>query len=275
MHSDKLEQLSPDFLTEKLKSRQEELSVLLAKKLRAIKNAPEGHLRIAQAHNGNKIQYFHITKSGDTKGTYIPHNQKLLAKRLAQKQYDQSLEKLLRAQLVALNRLIKTSESKIQELYQKLCSARRNLVTPATLTDEQYIEVWENIQWTGHPFSPDQRTYTTARGEVVRSKSEVIIADTLARHKVPYRYEFPLTLKNGNTIHPDFLCLNVRTRAEFYWEHFGLMDSPDYMEGTLHKLKTYNENGIFPGKNLLFTMESAACKLSTKQVENLIREFLV
>ena len=274
MNSDKFEQLSPDNLTEKLKSRQEDLSVLLAKKLRAIKNAPEGNLRIAQAHKGKKIQYFHIIKSGDTKGTYISHNQHLLAKRLAQKQYDQSLIKVLHWQIAALTKFITKSEKQIENLYDKLCSSRVELITPATLPDEQYIAAWKSVQWEGHSFSPDQHTYTTARGEVVRSKSEVIIADTLAHHKVPYRYEFPLTLKKGNTIHPDFLCLNVRTRKEFYWEHFGLMDSADYMEATLHKLKTYNENGILHGKNLLFTVESASCPLNTRQVENLIREFL-
>ena len=274
MHSDKFEQLSPDNLTEKLKKRQEELNILLTKKLRTIKNAPEGNLRIAQAHQGKKIQYFHITKSGDTKGTYIPHNQHMLAKRLAQKQYDKKLIKVLRGQIAALGKFIAKSEKQIEKLYKELCPSRRKLVTPASLPDEDYIELWESVHWEGHPFSPEQNTYTTARGEVVRSKSEVIIADTLARHKIPYRYEFPLTLKNGNTIHPDFLCLNVRSRKEFYLEHFGLMDSPDYMEATLQKLKAYNENGILPGKNLLFTMESASCPLNTRQVENLIREFL-
>ena len=114
-----------------------------------------------------------------------------------------------------------------------------------------------------------------ARRERVRSKSEVIIADTLARHGIPYRYEYPLELKNDRTVHPDFLCLNVRTRAEFYWEHFGLMDDPDYLERTLLKLKSFAENHIIPGKNLIFTMESAACPLSTRQVENLINEFLL
>ena len=157
MNSDKFEQLSPDNLTEKLKSRQEDLSVLLAKKLRAIKNAPEGNLRIAQAHKGKKIQYFHIIKSGDTKGTYISHNQHLLAKRLAQKQYDQSLIKVLHWQIAALTKFITKSEKQIENLYDKLCSSRRELITPATLPDEQYIAAWKSVQWEGHSFSPDQQ----------------------------------------------------------------------------------------------------------------------
>ena len=39
----------------------------------------------------------------------------------------------------------------------------------------------------------------TSRGERVRSKSEVIIADTLDRLKIPYRYEFPHQLKVTGT----------------------------------------------------------------------------
>ena len=53
------------------------------------------------------------------------------------------------------------------------------------------------------------------------------------------------------------------------------MDDPDYLERTLVKLKDFAENKILSGKNLLFTMESTACKLSTRQIENLINEFLL
>ena len=40
-------------------------------------------------------------------------------------------------------------------------------------------------------------------GEMVRSKSEVIIADQLANHDFEYGYEQPLTI-NGVTKYPDF-----------------------------------------------------------------------
>ena len=53
-----------------------------------------------------------------------------------------------------------------------------------------------------------------------------------------------------------------------------MMDSPDYAERTVKKLKIYNENKIYPGKNLILTMESSACPLNTQQVEKLINEFL-
>ena len=269
-----LEQLPPEDFTEKLKTRRQELHQLLNKKLRALKNAPEGPLRVAQAHGRRKLQYYHVTTPGDTRGTYIPHKQLQLARSLAQKQYDQKLIKILRHQIAAIEGLLAAAGPQIPALFETQCRARRLLLTPATLPDEHYAEIWRAVKWHPLPFAADSPEYFTARGERVRSKSEVIIADTLNRHKIPYRYEFPLELKNGDIYHPDFLCLNLRTRQEYIWEHFGMMDSPDYAERTVKKLNIFGDNKIFTGKNLIITMESKKIGLKTMQIERLINEFL-
>ena len=44
-------------------------------------------------------------------------------------------------------------------------------------------------------------------------------------------------------------------RQEFFWEHFGLMDSAEYVKNTVSKLNLYIQNKIIPGKNLIITME--------------------
>ena len=53
------------------------------------------------------------------------------------------------------------------------------------------------------------------------------------------------------------------------------MDNPDYANRTASKLKVFNENKIFPGTNLIITMETAENQLSSQQVENLIMEYLI
>lgn len=274
------EQLKPSQITADLENRLTQLKQVLAVTQKGLANTPQGHLRVSQ--KGHNPEFYQITEPGDTLGSYIPRTKLVLARRLAQKDYDNRLIKQLKQEIRALQKYLAQTKggSALTAIYTKLCPARQSLVTPITLTDAQYAAQWQAVSWTGLPFTPDSDDYITARRERVRSKSEVIIADTLARHGVPYRYEYPLKLKSGRdgafrTIHPDFLCLNVRTRAEFYWEHFGLMDDPDYLERTLVKLKDFAENKILPGKNLIFTMESTACKLSTRQIENLINEFLL
>ena len=173
------ELLSPDTLTPQLKARRLELHNLLTLKLKAKKGTPSGHLRIEQKNGGRRIQFYHCTSSSKPRGVYLPGSQAALAGQLAQKDYDEKVIKLLKRQLTLLEKLLHLSEKNISELYSKLCPARQRLITPVTLTDTQYIEAWQNVQWEGRPFAADAPVITTARGERVRSKSEIIIADPL------------------------------------------------------------------------------------------------
>lgn len=263
-----MEELSPNQLAPLLEKRLAELQNLLFTKKKSYEKAPQGRIRISQ--NGGHPEYYLVTERGSLRGKYLPHSQKTLARQLAQKDYDARLIKLLQKEISTLQNYMKqTSNGRaIPELYDSLCPARRSLITPAILTNEQYAARWLDVSWTGRPFASDAPYICTARGERVRSKSEVIIADTLFRHNIPYRYEFPITLKRSNsadirrdfgssiTLYPDFLCLNTRTRTEFYWEHFGLMDSTEYSNNAAGKLRLYTENGILAGRNLIITMET-------------------
>ena len=70
-----------------------------------------------------------------------------------------------------------------------------------------------------------------------------MIAETLYKNKIPYRYEWPLSLKNENKstviFHPDFYCFNVNTRKEYVWEHFGKLDEEKYLLEVVKKLNLY------------------------------------
>ena len=282
-----MEELSPNQLAPQIEKRLVELQNLLFTKKKSYEKAPKGRIRISQ--NGGHPEYYLVTERGSLRGKYLPHSQKTLARQLAQKDYDARLIKLLQKEISALQNYMKqTSNGRaIPELYDSLCPARRSLITPAILTNEQYAARWLDVSWTGRPFASDAPYICTARGERVRSKSEVIIADTLFRHNIPYRYEFPITLKRINpddirrdfgssiTLYPDFLCLNTRTRTEFYWEHFGLMDSTEYSNNAAGKLRLYTENGILAGRNLIITMETQTEPPSIKALEKLIEEFLL
>ena len=312
-----MEELTPNQIAPLIEKRLSELKKLLTVKKRAYEKAPQGRIRISQ--NGGHPEYYLVTEKGSLRGKYLSNSQETLAHQLVQKDYDAHLIKLLQKEISALQNYLKQTGNgrAIPELYETLCPARRPLITPVTLTDEQYAALWQEVSWTGRTFSPDSPFLYTARGERVRSKSEIIIADTLYRHKIPYRYEYPLTLRRSNetqlhndfdklnhhtsdihahtaatgtatansarsvatgssvTLYPDFLCLNTRTRQEFYWEHFGLMDDPDYSKKATGKLRLYTENGILPGRNLIITMETQTDPPSIRALEKLIEEFLL
>lgn len=112
-------------------------------------------------------------------------------------------------------------------------------------------------------------------GEQFRSKSETIIAEKLKNNKIPYIYEYPLKLKNGKTIYPDFYILNKRTRETYYYEHFGMMDDPEYCINALRKIDDYARNEIHIGQKLLVTFEAIEKPLSIKTLEELIKNNLI
>ena len=300
-----IEQLPPSQIAAQLQERIEQLEKLLAIKEKALKKAPEGSLRVSKSHGA--VQYYHKTNINEKNGRYLDSAHREVAQKLAQKAYNLKLVPVIKKELA----LLQAALSKIREISQggeiplnvldQVNPDSRALITTATLTDAQYAAAWLSQKYKGKPFQPDAQEFYAAGGIRVRSKSEVIIADTLTRLGIPYLYEFPLTLKIGGrgvgdsrnaggkttepraqspgsrhsiTVYPDFLCLNLRTRQEFIWEHFGLMDDPEYSEKFVQKIHTYGENGILPGKNLIFTTETEKEQLDTRNVEDLIKIFL-
>ena len=286
-----LELLSPAQKMESLEKRLAELKKVLRMLQKKKENlekdseaSPAGHLKITHKHG--RPEFYHIMVPGSSRGQYIPVAERELAAQLAQKDYDVKLVKLLRQEIFALENYLQQTDGgrAVEALYDGLCRTRQSLIEPVTLSDEEYIKRWKKkvlpSAGTGIPFAEDSQKYYTANGERVRSKSEVIIADALLRNGVPYCYEVSLKLKRvdepGNiTFHPDFLCLNLRTRGEFYWEHFGMMDDEDYKNNAVGKMNIYAENDFLPGKNLIFTMESGEENLDTRVVEKMIKEFLL
>ena len=166
-------------------------------------------------------------------------------------------------------------EGDVDEVYGRLPKAIREFAEPHELTDDGYAESWKK-ETIDLPKRPVKTSYTTIKGEKVRSKSEVIIADRLYAAGVPYKYEWPYTLDDGyTTIHPDFLALNKHTRKEVLWEHFGKLDDADYCDRMQQRLEGYSKYGYFPGKRLILTYESSKHPLNTEYVDRLIKEFLL
>ncbi|MCR4580876.1 MAG: hypothetical protein K5681_11085, partial [Treponema sp.] len=248
------------------------------------KNKFDSRLRISQ--KGKFAEYYLVSSSTDSNGKYISSQNKKLIKEIAQRDYLHKALKLLEEEIRGLESCLKHlyqgnnySTTKLQALYSKMSKARQDIISPITFSDQAYIREWEAIKWEGLPFEEDSPGFTTLKEEKVRSKSEVLIANALTRHSVPYRYEFPLKFTTPNQrqkiIYPDFTCLNVRSRKEIYWEHFGMMDNPDYSNKTVKKLQSYYDNKIFPGDNLIISMECKETPLNPGNLDKIIRKYLL
>jgi hypothetical protein len=130
-------------------------------------------------------------------------------------------------------------------------------------------------------FLEENLIHRTSKGEAVRSKSEVIIADQLAAKGVEYVYEKPLSL-NGSKRYPDFTIEDEDSGLTFYWEHCGLLHNPKYRQRWEEKKQLYRQAGILPyeeseGLNgtLIETHDDKNGGISSQQIAQIIDDVIL
>lgn len=256
---------------EMISNRIQFLSKIIGEKERALAKAPEGSVHV---FSSDKKTQFYLNKDGKRK--YMKDSEMKLVQKLCQKDYDKKILTEAKKELKELKKLDKHLENEsCESIYHKLSGARQSLVTPIWLPDDEYIKQWEAVPYISKGFAPDDPEYYTDRGERVRSKSEILIANALKKHKIPYRFEYPYQFEPySKTKHPDFTVLNVRTRKEFIWEHMGKMDDEGYRDYALNRIIDFEKHGIFPGDRLILTHETLNNPLNSKIIEKTILHYL-
>ena len=126
-----------------------------------------------------------------------------------------------------------------------------------------------------NPFAPEDLKYSTAAGITVRSKSERIIADTLTRYGLPFKYEAGFTCNVEGTpvlYYPDFAILRPDGH-EVIWEHLGLVENSAYLSKSMRKLSNYMLAGLSLADDLIVTLESDL--QDPRRLEEIIFRFLI
>lgn len=102
-------------LSELLFEEQKRLEIIVKKVKNRLMEAPIGTLRMSKSHN--KIQYYRCCEEKKS-GIYISKNNIEMAKKLAQKAYDEKVLKLAERRLSQIRKIIKDySENEIEEVY--------------------------------------------------------------------------------------------------------------------------------------------------------------
>lgn len=139
------------------------------------------------------------------------------------------------------------------------------------------VEVWTGNQ---SMFLDSNLIYRTERGELVRSKSEWIIADKLFRAGIDYQYEQPVVL-DGVERFPDFTIVDDDSGITWYWEHNGMLSNVEYRKRWERKREAYRKQGILPlveggGENgtLLISEEALGIGLNSEIIQKNINAIL-
>lgn len=236
--------------------------------------AVQGNLRVK---NGKRAEYYLVLpgEDGPSGGRYIRKSDIGIAQKIAMRDYGKAVLKVAREQSKILDNMIENYDlAKISEIYVDKRIGRRELLTPYMMSDEEFVKNWLEQEYEPMGFMDGTPDLRTVKGERVRSKSEVIIANMLNEYGIPYKYECPLLLGNKK-VRPDFTVLNVRERKVLYWEHFGMLDDKDYCNHNLQKIDQYEKNGIYIGDRLIATAETELCPLDTRSVKRKIEKYLL
>ncbi|RTQ92254.1 AAA family ATPase [Lysinibacillus telephonicus] len=168
-------------------------------------------------------------------------------------------------------KLIVISDLSIQELVQYANDWYSD-------TKQRYTDLFEvpnivEIELGKHKrYFEERLIHKTIRGEMVRSKSEVIVANILDKMKIDYSYEEPLVI-SGKTYIPDFTLRYQGKTA--YLEHLGMLGNKSYRKHWDEKRTNYESVGITEKiGNLIITEDGLDGSLDATLIESKIQTWV-
>lgn len=256
-----------------LREEKKRLEELMEKSICQMKSLPEGTLRVSVDKGYPR---YYRCQEGDKVGNYIRKQDKEIAQKLAQKEYNSKVLQLIQKRLKQIENIIKDYEDdEVEKCFYGEHAAKQKLIVPVEQTWQDKLKDWQEKGYVGKGFQDNTMEIYTQRGERVRSKSEKILADYFYYHGIPYKYECPLLLRGYGVIYPDFTFLSPKSRQEMYWEHNGMMDDAVYAQKAVKKIELYEKNGIFPGERLILTFETGQTTLNNEIIDAMAKRYLI
>lgn len=246
--------------------RQIEQSILALQE--QLKHFPDGKLFCSK--NGKYLKWY-LTDGKNQQ--YLPKKDRELAEKMALKKYlSLQMDDLIheRQAIEFYLRHHKKEDSQAETLF--FTDGYQELLAPHLKPISKELQEWAAQAYDSNPKYKEQLIFKTPSGHKVRSKSEVLIALYLYTHKIPFRYEAPLTISEI-MLYPDFTIRHPQTGNYFYWEHFGMIDDPAYCKKMHSKLQLYTASGIYPGIQLITTYETKEVPLNPEMVEKVIEYY--
>ncbi len=256
----------------KLKNLESKIDSLQAK----LKNLPEG--KLICTYNAPNWKWY--ISSGHGKAVYLPKKEREIAKKLAKKKYlSLQLNHALQEER-ALNFYLRHHNEKADSAEIDFLNAPqyKELLKEYLAPVSDDLTEWQNSLYEKNSKHSETLIHKAPHGNLVRSKSEAMIALYLSKNQIPFHYEEVLHLTdpiNGAEVefYPDFTIRHPKTKEFFYWEHFGMMDDPNYIRSTSSKLQLYFSNGILPGHQLITTYETKNHPLDSEMIEQVLKRY--
>lgn len=264
-----------NYLAEELSNEKQELMKVISKRSKY----PDKVLLVSRGSNGYVRRYFR-DRSGCTK--YISASDKSRLRDIAYGRFLKNQQKILEENIKNLESIIsKINNYDPETIIKSLPKSYRETIEG--LKDDAALN--EVVQ-SENPKHPEQLRVVCSTGLLVRSKNEMAIAEMLHLYDFQFFYEKALELsklhvnENGTayiekvTVYPDFTIL-LSDGSVIYWEHFGMMDKDSYRSEFQSKILLYYDNGIYPPKNLIITMDGPGKPFDSLAMRRIVNERLL
>ena len=238
---------------------------------------PEGQLYFNNQKKDGKTYTVYYVLNGK-KRAYISRDKKLcqeLALRRFLENQKASLAEYIGALDIAIEEAEKVSNEAILNTLPAEITALLDLDKNNGLFYEYAdAEKQEELEWQMQEYMksgeyPEHLRHRTSSGELVRSKSEIIIYEKLIDYGIAFRYEREKYL-DGYRVHPDFE-IRRRDGKIIYWEHCGLMTDQSYIDRYHWKLNQFEKEGIVPWDNLILTFDDLYGNINVNVIESEIQ----
>ena len=227
-------------------------------------SAPKGSL----SRRSDGVIGASIRENGEQFQMTLRTKDNLLLKQLKDKRYMTKAVPILESKIKACRKFLE-----LDKIYDPLQIEQILPLQYATPSADVFLKGDINpgdlSAYNSNPLYPENLIHTTAYGVKVRSKSEALIGTQLEMHGLLYQYE-PEIRCGSKPYYPDFAVLHPVLRRLIYWEHFGMIDDPEYMRHALMKLDEYAKNGIYLGINLIITYETRFSPLTISEIDRKI-----
>ncbi len=218
-------------------------------------------------HNDSKLELAYALTVHKSQGSsfgrtilVINGKSSFITKELLYTAFSRQKEKLIILSDLSIHELVQYSNDWYSDTKQRYTDLFEvpNIIEIESNNQKRYFE--ENL------------IHKTIRGEMVRSKSEVIVANVLDKLKMEYTYEERLNV-NGKTYIPDFTLRSKGKTA--YLEHLGMLGNKSYEKGWEKKKAKYESVGISETHgNLIITEDGLDGSLDTTLIERKVQTWI-
>lgn len=236
-------------------------------------DAPQGELKSYKTTFRGKESYKRFLYSSDGRKYLKKADEKNL-----QQYAKNTFYKLKLADLESEKERLKSFMER-EKLYAASAECYANSNSDIKSLLKECLDSWDEdvIAWANAPYKksteyPEHLQYETKKGDIVRSRAEMTIADILFNANIPYRYE-PEIYIGGERIYPDFLIMNPITKEIYILEYLGLLKKDSYEIRNRDKLIKYIKNGYIPSQNLILISESDTIPFDASFVRDTLRHY--